>query len=634
MAATWQYRNDDGKFVNFTKKDSSALEKAWSMDLATPLPLLIRGHPYTIDLAHHTQTNDVTKTQRLIRRLDTASGATPFDPSKKVPQWEWESGKGVFTAYDQETNAKIEDAFHKEALHVTVTLAVTAHATEQFMVHFGHMHQERLVEGKGSGVSRKIRRVLRVPVAATAAAAADDTSDLTSRKAVMEAKLTAATAVVSTTSKKRALEEDKVVTSPATDSGSKDLPVSSPTSAVSLASLRLPTVADWTIHASSVLVLPPRGTVPTAPFRIAGFDMDDTLVFPHGGAVFAKSRSDWQWLCSAVVPVLQELHHAGYLVTIFSNQSGIGGKGWDESKANDIRGKIVDLSVAAGIPIAAFIATKEDEFRKPSTAMWELCTSMMPVEVASSFYCGDAAGRTIMTMAGRKKDFSCSDRKFAYNVGIRFLTPEQIYTHRHESPRPWLRPSGAFAEAFGWDGLGPSELAAVATSYPKGAVYHKPAGSLELVLFVGFPGCGKSTFAKRFFLPFGYTIVNRDTLKTPAKCLQTAEASLSSKKSVVIDNTNPSAEARAPYIAMAKKYGAAVRSFHFGHDAKLANHMNCMRARLGISARVSSIAYNMFKSQFEAPKGSEGIDEAVEIPPTADFTDLPPQTQKIFFQLS
>ena len=44
-----------------------------------------------------------------------------------------------------------------------------------------------------------------------------------------------------------------------------------------------------------------------------------------------------------------------------------------------------------------------------------------------SLYCGDAAGREVGWSAGKKKDFSCSDRLFADNVGVKFYTPEEFF---------------------------------------------------------------------------------------------------------------------------------------------------------------------------------------------------------------
>lgn len=60
---------------------------------------------------------------------------------------------------------------------------------------------------------------------------------------------------------------------------------------------------------------------------------------------------------------------------------------------------------------------------------------------------------------------------------------------------------------------------------------------LEVVIFVGSPGSGKSTFWKTYFS--SYERLNNDTLKTPAKCLKACSEFLAQNKSCVIDNTNP-----------------------------------------------------------------------------------------------
>lgn len=47
------------------------------------------------------------------------------------------------------------------------------------------------------------------------------------------------------------------------------------------------------------------------------------------------------------------------------------------------------------------------------------------IDLAESMYIGDAAGRP--AVGKKKKDFSFSDRLFALNIGVKFLTPEEHF---------------------------------------------------------------------------------------------------------------------------------------------------------------------------------------------------------------
>lgn len=71
-----------------------------------------------------------------------------------------------------------------------------------------------------------------------------------------------------------------------------------------------------------------------------------------------------------------------------------------------------------------------------------------------------------------------------------------------------------------------------------------PGEGLEVLVFVGYPGCGKSQLANKLARDHGYEIVNRDTLKTWQKCVENAKILLKRKQSVIVDNTNGDVQSR------------------------------------------------------------------------------------------
>jgi len=225
-------------------------------------------------------------------------------------------------------------------------------------------------------------------------------------------------------------------------------------------------------------------------------------------------------------------------------------------------------------------------------------------------------------VAGRKKDFSCSDRKFAHNIGIKFSTPEEYFKND---------PSAKFE----WDSVDLSTVAKQGgdnAEITEGGVKTLTTKEQEMVLFVGFPASGKSTLAKRYMVPAGYVHVNRDTLKTQDKCIKAAREAVEDGKSVVIDNTNPDPAVRATYIAIAKKANIPVRCFRFDLEEKLAQHLNMFRERVGISAHVPRIGYNIYKKNFKEPALSEGFSEVKKIRFVASFDN--PDHEKVFSQLA
>lgn len=353
--------------------------------------------------------------------------------------------------------------------------------------------------------------------------------------------------------------------------------------------------------------------------KIAAFDMDHTLIYPKSGAKFAKNRNDWAWLYPDVPKKLKELHDKeGYKVVIFTNQAGIEKK---NTSAKDITNKILDLQQELGFPLQAFVAAATDHYRKPNTTMWKYLEQHsnggVAIDRKNSFYCGDAAGRAKNWKPNKPKDFNCSDRAFAFNIGVKFYTPEEYFLKEE-------------AADFAWDSVDPEEMVRKYSKAPL-AVKLVPKGKQELVLLVGPPASGKSTFYRRNFgQDPNYVWINCDTLKTKDKCVKTAREALANGQSVVIDNTNPAKAVRAEYLALAKDAGVTARCFYLQTPVELAHHLNFYREKLVAVRRVPDVAYNMYKSKFEAPTTKEGFTEVTEVPFALVFDD--DEHKKLFLE--
>jgi bifunctional polynucleotide phosphatase/kinase len=94
----------------------------------------------------------------------------------------------------------------------------------------------------------------------------------------------------------------------------------------------------------------------------------------------------------------------------------------------------------------------------------------------------------------------------------------------------------------------------------------------EVVLFMGAPGSGKSTFYHTNMKTYEY--VNQDQLGSAAKCIKVCQAALTAGKSVVIDNNNYTKEQRSRYTSLAHEAKVPVRLFHFNTPKDRCMHNN------------------------------------------------------------
>jgi len=324
-------------------------------------------------------------------------------------------------------------------------------------------------------------------------------------------------------------------------------------------------------------------------YKIASFDFDWTLIKPKSNRVFPKDEDDISLLFTKQVikTKLENEIKDGKRIVIFSNQSG--------KKAESFRKRAEwFLRQMDYIPMAFFCSYGDNLNRKPEPGMWSYFSGDQSVDLKNSFYVGDAAGR--------KKDFSCSDRKFAYNIGINFYTPEEYFL------------GGDRDKNWKWGGINP--VSYVLPSYCKEEEVIFETKPSEIIIMTGLPGSGKSSFVKNNLQD--YIVINQDTLKTKEKCLKETKLALLAPgdKSIVIDNTNPSPDTRKEYINLAKRYNYNVRSITMKTEPELAKHLTKVRCRINpVKYKpIPKIAFNIYNKKFIKPSIDEGFDQVIDIP--------------------
>ncbi|VDK17425.1 unnamed protein product [Anisakis simplex] len=293
--------------------------------------------------------------------------------------------------------------------------------------------------------------------------------------------------------------------------------------------------------------------------KIAGFDLDGTIITTKSGKVFPVDEFDWQLLCSEIRGKLKGLHEDGYKIVFFTNQKGIQLGRLD---ANSFKRKVEAILAKLSIPIQVFVSIGTLKYRKPYTGMWDYMEKNgngdVNIDLKECFYVGDAAGR----LANAVVDL--------FENSILILITDAIMPN----PRQ------------------------------------------EVLVLVGYPGCGKSKFAKKLQQEYDYGIVNRDTMKTWQKCVQNAKIYVQKGKSVVVDNTNGDIESRKRYINLAKSQNVDCRCFVFTCGLEQASHHCKYRIIIGTDAlheEVSTMVLRMFKSKYQEPTTDEGFSSVVKV---------------------
>ena len=126
--------------------------------------------------------------------------------------------------------------------------------------------------------------------------------------------------------------------------------------------------------------------------------------------------------------------------------------------------------------------------------------------------------KTMLTLIGIPFILTPNISKFALNLKIPFHSPEEYFLG--DPPAQYL------LGAFNPQDYIPASLPIIPT------ITSSPTP--DVIIFVGSPAAGKSTFFRDVLLPMGYTRVNQDALKTRDKCLSEAATLLTNNVPIVI----------------------------------------------------------------------------------------------------
>ena len=147
------------------------------------------------------------------------------------------------------------------------------------------------------------------------------------------------------------------------------------------------------------------------------------------------------------------------------------------------------------------------------------------------------------------------------------------------------------------------------------------------MILIGLPASGKTTFYRERFAA-SHELVSKDAMRHNRQPQRRQEelidTSLAAGRSVVVDNTNPTAADRAAIIGVARRHGAEVAGYFFPTQAADALRRN--RAREG-RHRVPAVAIFATRKRLERPTFEEGFDRlyTVVVNEEAKSFDVVPQ---------
>ena len=305
-------------------------------------------------------------------------------------------------------------------------------------------------------------------------------------------------------------------------------------------------------------------------YRILILDLDGTLTARKNGKNPSYPDPDPDnWLFLGDVPkVLNDYKRKKYNIFILTNQ------GWGDKykniildRMNNIKNKLLEINGWTPFFIVVNSKDKSNIYRKPNIGSLKIIKELLNISdnsnISKIIISGDAIGSGDEYPPYQYAD---TDKKYYENV------------FKNYNNVTFIRPLDLF----------PSNKEELIQDINE-----------DVVIMMGNPGSGKSTFAKELSEEKGYVHMEKDIMNlTSAKYKKYAEECLNNNKKIIIDMTNTKVENREIWITLANKHNltsAIVWSIISGQP------FNNLRTE----NKISSIVYNVYSKNFQEPTENE-----------------------------
>lgn len=126
----------------------------------------------------------------------------------------------------------------------------------------------------------------------------------------------------------------------------------------------------------------------------------------------------------------------------------------------------------------------------------------------------------------------------------------------------------------------------------------------ELILMIGIPGSGKSTFRQKYFSEYEH--ISLDVLHSRQRESTALQTAIAARKNCIVDNTNVSVAEREKFIEAGKSAGYRIVGYYMRSKIDECLKRNSLRSG---KMRIPDRGVIGRAAQLELPKYAEGFDE-------------------------